>query len=153
MLEESPVKKGVVLLGGLAAAGAVLILAVVMVLHDPEPLRVREEVAKEKKSAPVPRGAVVSDSGALVRPPPPPPSEPVVRNDVKLSRAMDDSNARQLVRTLMQAAASENASLKASRLRALSRSPSARPILESELAKAGDPVVRTALQEALARTR
>ncbi len=151
---DSPIKKGVILLGGLAAAAAVFVLAATMLLHSPDPPRVRGEAAKRKEARPArPAGAVVSNSGGWVRPPPPPPAEPVYRSDSKLSRAMDDSNARQLVRTLMQAAATENASLKASMLGAISRSPAALPIVESELSKAGNPAVRTALQEALARSK
>lgn len=152
---DSPAKKGIVVLGGLGASAAVFLLAAIMLFHSPEPVRSNAPAAKKKESrSPVPAGAVVSATGALVRPPPAPPSEPVVRNDVRLSRAMDDSNVRQMVRMLMEAAASENAPLKASMLGALARSPApARPILESELAKAGHPAVRSALQEALSRSK
>jgi len=152
---DSSAKKGIIVLRGLAASGAVFLLAASLLFHSSEPVRSRREPEKPQAARPgLPPRAVLSESGVAVRPPPPPPSEPVVRNDVKLSRAMDDSNARQLVRTLMQAAAAENAPLKASMLGAISRSPGgARPILESELAKASNPAVRTALQEALGRSK
>jgi hypothetical protein len=76
------------------------------------------------------------------------------REPKEVARDLDRSNARHLVRTLMEAAAADNANLKTAMLGTIVRyAASARPVIESELARAGHPAVRQALQEALAKVR
>ena len=68
--------------------------------------------------------------------------------------AMDQSNVRSLVRTLMEAAATENPGLRQTMVSAIGRYGSnAKPIILDELGRAQAPVIRKALEEALAHAK
>jgi hypothetical protein len=157
--DDSPVQKGVVILGGLGAAGAVFVLALFMLFDEPVLRRDRAREAPEEKPARAASSRKLPPGWSEPAPPPSPTATassvpPVVRDDPKLARAMDQSNVRQLVRTLALAAATENQPLKTSMLGAIARSPAgAREVVQSELAQAQNPAVRQALEEALARSR
>ncbi len=144
--EDSRAKKGIAGAGAFAAALSLLLLGGIM-LSGP---RGSQPVAKREARPQAPRPAVPGpaiDSGPPV--PLPPPKEAKAFAD-----DLDRSNVRQYVRTLMEAAAADNAPLKASMLGAIARyRASARPVIESELSRAAHPAARQALQEALAKAR
>ncbi len=144
--EDSRSKKGIAGACALAAALSLLLLVGIM-LSGP---RGSQPVAKREARPPAPRPAAPQPA---VRSEPLPPLPPA-----KEARAfaddLDRSNVRQCVRTLMEAAAADNAPLKASMLGAIGRyRASARPVIESELSRAAHPAARQALREALAKAR
>jgi hypothetical protein len=151
--EDSRLKKGVVVIGGLAAAAMLFVLA--GAFFTPSHWSPAEPAAaKRAKRPPANLRSPLRGEPAYAQAPVAVPTLTPMRDEAKLARAMDQSTARQLVRMLVEAAATGDPALKASMIGTLGRLPvSPRPILESELARAASPSVRGALEEALARVK
>lgn len=152
--EDSRAKKGLMCLCGLLAALLVLVLVVGVLTPIERATRPERtaDIAQEDPDRPEGPSARPSRAGAAA------PDREIVplpeENKADIARAMDLSNARQLVRMLMQAAGSGNDPLKQSMLRALGRyRNTARAVIEENLAQDTSPAVRTALEEALALCR
>ncbi len=146
--EDSRAKKGIAGASAVAAALSLLLLAGNMITgpREPEPRPAAKRETRPQRPRPgIPQPMLHSGPPA----PLPPPKEAK-----EFVEDLDRSNVRQYVRTLMEAAAAENAPLRASMLGAIGRyRASARPVIESELPRASLPAVRQALQEALAKAR
>jgi len=150
---DSLLKRATMVGGGVLALSAVVVVALAFLWpwrEDAPPETVprrkpREARAEEPRqaNADIPAASVTSS----LRTAPPRPS-----NEAQVARALDQSNTRELVRILMEAAARGNSGLKASMLGALARAgTSPRPILEAEMKQAQNPAVRRALEEAMER--
>lgn len=140
-----------VLTGGILLLALALPGILALRMRGPEEARPRKPAARVL--TPAEERAV---AGEIYRSSPPArtPAASAPSEEARLARAMDDSVARGLVQNLKEAAASDNKPLRDSMIGALGRSAaSARPILQAELAEAGDPRIRSALEEALAGCR
>jgi hypothetical protein len=149
-MEESPevsptgrrIRQASTLLTGLAVLG--FVLAIALPRRDPPPLPRAPKPKGERTLTPDEEKAARAEIYQPV-PTKPPPQDPP-----RLAGAMDDTVARSLVQNLKEAAVLGNDPLRSSLVRALGRTPgTSRPILESELAQAGNPAIRSALEEAL----
>lgn len=132
-----------VLIGG---AALLLFAAVVKSRREGDDAAPRPD---KKATAPPPVASARPDPATASRPVAAPTVE---ASPAQVEYAMDQSNARALIQTLVEAAATENPPLRASMITAIGRyGQRARPLILEELNRASPPLVRKALEEALAR--
>lgn len=143
--EKATRSKGLIFL---IPATAVLLLAAALFFR-----------ASETPVQPPPRKAMTPESEATTplaaRPDPfvPRPPEPRA-SEAEVSRAMDRSTIRGLVRSLAEAAATDDAPRRISMLKALERyGREARPILEEAMLSISNNQAQLALREALAKAQ
>ena len=138
---------GVMVIGGIAA----LVFMAAFLRSAPE-IKRQERSYNEPQESKRPSAVIRSDAGVPGARSVAPPSRAYEK--VEVARAMDASNIRQMVRNLMEAAATGNQSLRRSMLRALRRyGRQARDVIGDEIAIAMNPVVRDALEEAMKQAR
>lgn len=142
----NPSKRWLISCAVLGTAALLLAFAAFSRRSDPGPERSLPKRSKASRREAVERGLA---GPAYVPPVVEPPTKPI--SSPQLGRAMDLSNARQMVLALKQAAASENAPVKKSVLDALCRQAGVKQVLVEELRAPAPPMVRQALEEALAR--
>ena len=148
--EEGRTARGRLVLAGLIGSAALAIFAVALVS--------RKEAVEEGKISPFKPDATGYVKAPSARPDPVPwrPIAPPTReaNAEQVDVAMDHSNMRSFVRTLMEAAATENPALQKTMIAAIGRyGTGARPLIQEELNRAQSPEIRKALEEALASAR
>lgn len=147
-LEETRHRPGLQVFSLCVLASGLLLIAVFVWLRPDSPEVLPRTATVVKKTAP--------DAAEQAPEPYVQPTDVPTRaqDDAQVARAMDLSNVRTLVRTLMVAAASRNQGQQTTMLNSLARYGStARPILEEERATAADPSVVMALNQALQNAR
>lgn len=139
------------LMFGIPAALAVIVVASLIIRSGPSPA----PTTKKPKKTVAPAG--MQDPAELAAAPEyKMPVAPATREVSKqeVARAMDLSNIRTLVVTLKEAAATDNEGLKSNMLMALKRyGPMGKEIIQQELSTESKPMVRDALEQALANAR
>lgn len=136
---------------GIPAALAVIVVASLIIRSGPS---TAPSTKKTKKTSNAPAG--MQDPAELTTPEYKTPVAPATRevSKAEVARAMDNSNIRNLVVTLKEAAATGNLGLKSNMLTALKRyGPMGKPIIQEELDTESKPLVRDALEQALANAR
>lgn len=144
---EGVSRRGLLFLSFLIGTTAILLFGVVLLRRD-DPDSIGQPSRRSPEDSVAPAPSARRDPMAN-RPVAVPTAE---ASPVQIELAMDQSNARALLQTLMEAAAAENPPLKDSMANALARyGRSARSLIQEELHQATSPAVRKALEEALSR--